>query len=452
MAVKTGDDTNNILIGTDQDDQISGLGGNDFLSGGLGNDFLDGGSGSDVLTGGAGTDTLKGGTGVDTFQDTAAGLNGDTIQDFLIGDRIQITDLNKDNANVGINGNLLTYSGGSVDIDNLGPGRFVVRQIQGAGVEIRLQEPAHNDFNGDGFSDILWRDDSGLTTDWIAQAGGGFYGNSATFLAQVDNSWHIVGTGDFNGDGRVDLLWRNNDGTVTDWLADSNGGFYGNAANFLTQLDNGWQIAGTGDFNGDGRADILWRSGSGLVTDWIAEANGSFYGNSANFLAQADASQHIAGTGDFNGDGLEDILWRSTDGTVTDWLAQADGSFTSNAANFQAEVDNGWHIAGTGDFNGDGLTDMLWQSDSGLVTDWIAEANGGFYGNSANFLTQVSSGVHVAEIGDFNGDAIDDILWRSPDGTVSVSLGNSNGSFTASTDFTSQVGNSWHIEPQHDLF
>jgi len=129
MAVKTGDDTNNILIGTDQDDQISGLGGNDFLSGGLGNDFLDGGSGSDVLTGGAGTDTLKGGTGVDTFQDTAAGLNGDTIQDFLIGDRIQITDLNKDNANVGINGNLLTYSGGSVDIDNLGPGRFVVRQI-----------------------------------------------------------------------------------------------------------------------------------------------------------------------------------------------------------------------------------------------------------------------------------------------------------------------------------
>ena len=95
---------------------------------------------------------------------------------------------------------------------------------------------------------------------------------------------------------------------------------------------------------------------------------------------------------------------------------------------------------------------LAYRLNSGLVTDWIAQANGGFYGNSANFLTQVSSGVHVAEIGDFNGDAIDDILWRSPDGSVSVSLGNSNGSFTASTDFTSQVGNSWHIEPHHDLF
>ena len=156
MAVRTGDDTNNILIGTDQDDQISGLGGNDFLSGGLGNDTLEGGSGSDVLSGGAGIDTMNGGTGVDTFQDTAANLNGDIIQDFNIGDRIQITDLNKDTAGIGISGNLLTYNGGSVEIDNLGPGRFAIRQIEGGGVEVRLQESAHNDFNGDGFSDLLW--------------------------------------------------------------------------------------------------------------------------------------------------------------------------------------------------------------------------------------------------------------------------------------------------------
>jgi hypothetical protein len=435
--------------------------------GGNGADTIIGNAADNVLSGHLGSDTLTGGAGADTFLDTVAGHNGDTIRDFGAGDRIVFSDAAAGSFAFSLSGNVLSYTGGSLTLGNVPNGTIVASGAAGGGVQLMLAQSAsitgdafpfiaggkdHNDFNGDGFSDILWRDDSGLTTDWIAQAGGGFYGNSATFLAQVDNSWHIVGTGDFNGDGRVDLLWRNKDGTVTNWLADSNGGFYGNAANFLTQLDNGWQIAGTGDFNGDGRADILWRSGSGLVTDWIAEANGSFYGNSANFLAQADASQHIAGTGDFNGDGLEDILWRSTDGTVTDWLAQADGSFTSNAANFQAEVDNGWHIAGTGDFNGDGLTDMLWQSDSGLVTDWIAQANGGFYGNSANFLTQVSSGVHVAEIGDFNGDAIDDILWRSPDGTVSVSLGNSNGSFTASTDFTSQVGNSWHIEPHHDLF
>lgn len=156
---------------------------------------------------------------------------------------------------------------------------------------------------------------------------------------------------------------------------------------------------------------------------------------------------------DFNGDTYSDaILFNSSTGAYTDWLGQANGALAAGAQSFTTVTTSDWHLAGTGDFNGDGLTDMLWQSDSGLVTDWIAQANGGFYGNSANFLTQVSSGVHVAEIGDFNGDAIDDILWRSPDGSVSVSLGNSNGSFTASTDFTSQVGNSWHIEPHHDLF
>jgi hypothetical protein len=51
----------------------------------------------------------------------------------------------------------------------------------------------------------------------------------------------------------------------------------------------------------------------------------------------------VIGTGDFNGDGKSDILWRSDSGTITDWLGQADGGFTSNP--FYVTPDSSWHVS-----------------------------------------------------------------------------------------------------------
>jgi plastocyanin len=63
----------------------------------------------------------------------------------------------------------------------------------------------HGDFNGDGRSDILWRNRStGANTIWRSA-------NSATpqAVATRATSWRVVGSGDYNGDGRSDILWRN---------------------------------------------------------------------------------------------------------------------------------------------------------------------------------------------------------------------------------------------------
>ena len=234
MALITGDDNPNILSGGPADDTILGLGGNDTLSGGGGNDTIDGGSGNDIISGGPGTDTLTGGTGADTFVDTAAGLNGDTITDFSPGDRIQITDVPVASANIQLIGNTITYgsgmTAGSITIGNgIEGGRFVLRAIGTTGTEIRFQQDAHNDFSGDGRSDLLWLNNVGTVSDWLGQMNGGFVGNSAHDINNVPSSWHVVGTGDFNGDGRVDILWRNDDGTVSDWLGQSNGSFVGNS-------------------------------------------------------------------------------------------------------------------------------------------------------------------------------------------------------------------------------
>jgi hypothetical protein len=120
--------------------------------------------------------------------------------------------------------------------------------------------PVRTDFNGDGRSDILWRNDSGAVATWNMND----RSSNGAVIGTATNDWHIAGTGDFNGDGKADVLWRNDSGAVATWNMNdrsSNGAVIGTAT-------NDWHIAGTGDFNGDGRSDILWRNDTGAVATW----------------------------------------------------------------------------------------------------------------------------------------------------------------------------------------
>jgi len=304
-----------------------------------------------------------------------------------------------------------------------------------------------NDFNGDGRSDFLLRNDNGTVTNWLAQSGGGFATNGANFQIAATPDWHIIGTGDFNGDGRDDILWRSDLGTVTNWLGTSNGGFSNNFANFAIHAEANWQIIGTGDFNGDGRDDILWRSDDGTVTNSLGTANGGFASNSGNFTIYADANWQIIGTGDFNGDGRDDILWRSSTGTITSWLGVDNGALVDNGQNFMTHADANWQIIGTGDFNGDGRQDILWRSSAGQVTDWLGTATGGFANNGGNFLIQADANWQIVGIGDFNGDLRDDLLWQSGTGELSDWFGQANGAIAPTAqNFNAPVGASWHVQ------
>lgn len=336
MTTFTGDAGINNITGTD---------GDDFIDGREGNDTLNGAGGNDILVGGPGADILTGGNGADIFRGSAAELNGDTITDFLIGDRIQFLDLTAADARtIHTENNNLVFNGGSLTIDNLGPGRFVLREISGGGIELRLQAPAHNDFDGDGRSDILWRNDNGTITEWLGTSKGSFTDNSIAATYSMPANWHVVGTGDFNGDGRGDVLWGADDGTITNWLGQSNGSFFGNWDNFNNSIVTSWNVAGTGDFNGDGRDDILWRNNDGRITEWLATANGSFTDNSSVATYSMPANWHVVTIGDFNGDAVDDVMWGADDGTISNWLGQPDGSFFGNWNNFNDSLPTSWHV------------------------------------------------------------------------------------------------------------
>jgi hypothetical protein len=103
---------------------------------------------------------------------------------------------------------------------------------------------------------------------------------------------------------------------------------------------------GTGDFNGDGRDDVLWRSGSGQVATWLGQANGGLLSTAT---ANPGSSWGVASIGDYNGDGRDDILLRNSSGDIGTWLGQTDGSFVTNFSNSLAQLAVSWHLQPSAD-------------------------------------------------------------------------------------------------------
>jgi hypothetical protein len=84
----------------------------------------------------------------------------------------------------------------------------------------------------------------------------------------------VAGTGDFDADGKSDIVWRDNSGNTAVWLM--------SGANIVTaaglgNIPNPWSIAQTGDYNGDGKSDLLWRDAAGDTYMWFM--NGTAIGS-----------------------------------------------------------------------------------------------------------------------------------------------------------------------------
>jgi hypothetical protein len=150
--------------------------------------------------------------------------------------------------------------------------------------------------NVSGYADILWQNTSGELYLWLMNgttiAGGGIVGN-------VSSGWNVAGIGDFNADGDADILWRNSTtGQVYVWLM--NGTTIASMGSPGTPTSD-WSIAGVGDFDGNGTSDILWRnSTTGQVFLWLM--NGTTFPSSGS-VSYVSSDWVIQGVGDYDGSG-----------------------------------------------------------------------------------------------------------------------------------------------------
>jgi hypothetical protein len=256
-----------------------------------------------------------------------------------------------------------------------------------AGWDGNTENPCKTDFNGDGKEDILWRyygsTSSGVNMVWTMD-GTTRIGDNIWIKRMADSNWKIGGTGDFDGDGKTDILWRNygndaNKGRNVVWYMDGTSQ-KGNEVQLQRLVDLDWKIEGVGDFNGDGKPDILWRyygaSSTGINMVWYMDGVTRSSGN-LWLRRLADPDWKIEGTGDFNSDGKTDILWRyyGTVSTGINMVWYMDGvSRIGGPVWLRRNADPDWQIAGVGDYSGDGKCDILWRyygtASSGLNMLW----------------------------------------------------------------------------------
>jgi hypothetical protein len=198
--------------------------------------------------------------------------------------------------------------------------------------------------------------DYGLYPSWENPAHDYGFGS---FGAGVDAS----AAGDFNGDGVADVFYRN-PGNGQNYIMLSAGyccGWYPPEAYPTLSVPTvtlAWNIAGIGDFDGDESSDILWRNAAtGRNAIW---RSGS-YATQLSIGSVVNLDWKIAAVGDFNGDLRSDILWRnSRTGANVIWKS---GSYRTPQA-VSSVTNLAWKVVATGDFNGDGKWDLVWRNSS----------------------------------------------------------------------------------------
>ena len=289
------------------------------------------------------------------------------------------------------------------------------------------------------------KSDAGSASGTAALTVAGTY-PTATAIAQSGSPGNytltatVGGTGNKAPTGTVSFLDTSNGNAVlaTATLGEGTAALnFLNSSNPATGLDP-WAVA-VGDFNGDGILDLavanacgsdpICRSG-GTVTVLLGNGDGTF--TPAASPATGGGASPIA-VGDFNGDGIPDLAVPG--GPVL--LGNGDGTFRAAAG---AALPGGSAIA-VGDFNGDGIPDLAVANLCGgdptchsnsTVTVLLGNGDGTFTATATSLQTGGGTTGYISVVaGDFNQDGIPDLAVLSQDFGLMIFLGNGDGTFTA---------------------
>lgn len=202
------------------------------------------------------------------------------------------------------------------------------------------------DFNGDGQRDVLFQHVQGHIAVWLMN------GNTLLenrLISQVsDRNWHVGGVGDFNNDGHADIVFHHQvTGDLAVWIMNRMTLVRGQAISPGRVADTNWKLVGTGDFNGDRRPDLLWQNiRTGIIGSWLM--NGTTMTGTGAFSVTGvdDAQWRLRGAHDLNQDGSLDLLWQHEGaGHLAVWYLSG-RTFIRAALLTPAQVPAGWALRG----------------------------------------------------------------------------------------------------------
>jgi ELWxxDGT repeat protein len=380
-------------------------------------------NGSNIYSGSTLIGSFTGGTGntdlLITFNSSATPTIGQTLLQNITYANVSTTP--------SLNNRVVEFTFIDTDGDSSG----IVRKT--VDVSSAWQNVGIADFDRDGDQDIFRR--NYVTGDheiWLMN--GTAFGSTVALpplatptINSLDSSFE--GLADFNGDGKVDILWRNKV-TGTPYYWQMNDTVFQQSVVLPTVVDLNFEVAAIADFDQDGKADILWRNkASGANVIW--KMNGTAPQGVA--LGNVPIAWVVGGVADFDQDTKVDILWHNkVTGDNVIW--KMNGVVQQQDVAIDPVSDLNFQVAGIADLDSDGKVDILWRNQlTGVNVIW--KMNGFNVQSGVTLPVLIDLDLQVAALKDIDLDGKPDILWRNKRTGTNLLWKMNNTAFVAQTTF-----------------
>jgi FG-GAP-like repeat/FG-GAP repeat len=301
---------------------------------------------------------------------------------------------------------------------------------------------AVGDFNGDGKPDLVLSENVSV----LLGKGDGTFQAPLSAASSSAIPFGGIAVGDFNGDGKLDVIAPSVSGGILMMLGDGTGKLAA-AVNSSTgeTLPGKLTVA---DLNGDSKLDVVSINPSNNhISVLLGTGNGSFQAATTYTLGGSPSSSFGVVVADLNGDGYPDLAAANissitaTGSTISVFAGNGDGTFAP-PVQYNPVAQPIWVMA-AGDFNGDGLTDLLFTSssdNSAAQVGVIFGAANGTFQSPLSYPVGPTPGQPV--LADLNGDGFLDMVapTTGTGGNLAVLLGNGDGSFQPPVSYPAAAG------------
>ncbi|MFS0913214.1 FG-GAP-like repeat-containing protein [Microbacterium sp. 179-I 3D2 NHS] len=264
-------------------------------------------------------------------------------------------------------------------------------QIFGIGSPVKRFPGGVGDLTGDKNPDVLARTSTGELRIYPGTGKGSFLPSFAAMTSWGNRPFSTLG--DFTGDGIPDITRTETDGRLMLHAGNGKGGFLA-----PVQIGTGWsgfsQLIGGVDFTGDQLPDVIGRTPGGDLLLYAGNGRGGWLTGGGSRIGNGwHTMDFVSHVGDFNGDGRSDLIARRLDASLWIYPTTGRGAFGT-----PSQIGHGWgamtSIHGAGDFDGNGTQDIIARTKDGTLLLYGGNGRGGFLasrtiGSGWNGMSQI---------------------------------------------------------------
>lgn len=302
-----------------------------------------------------------------------------------------------------------------------------------------------SDVDNDGRDDAVVFTQGSTNDVYVAKSSGSAFGTAGKWHDWFSLTGEVPFTGDANGDGLADVITftRGTDADVFVGLSNGSSSF-GTGAKWHDFFAIGTEFPLVGDFNGDGKTDIVTFTRGTSHDVYVALSNGTSFGTASLWHGNFGTDTELPTVGDFNGDGMDDIATFTRGNTGDVYVALSTGSgFAGTGVLWHGAFAFDDQLPAVGDVNGDGMDDIVTFSRGSDADVYAAVSNGReFIGGAWKWHDLFAPGSELPGTGDFNGDGRTDIVTFTRGNPTDPDPANA---YVATSDaHSSGTGAKWH--------